>query len=252
MKKTFLRAVALTAAISFGIANMSFAAGGSVGYGKINVYKNEKLMTKLSGQNPIEDQSVLICDGKCMIKSEGISLIAADKSEIAIKNETDTFALFIREGTVDFIINNNNRKLVFYTPAGAYTASDIIFNASGTPSVKGFVSVDETGTTEIGLTEGRMIFATADGMKPINANEKIVLAVTPSTTSTSWGWWQWVAAGGLTAAAAWGVYELVDDDDDDDNGQIAGGGQGSGGGVQDGTDDVVVTPTPPRPASPPN
>ena len=78
MKKTFFRVVALTAALSLATMNMAFA-GGSIGHGNISVYKEDTLVSKLSGQNPIEDGALLVCDGKCMLKSEGISVIAEDK-----------------------------------------------------------------------------------------------------------------------------------------------------------------------------
>ena len=175
MKKTFFRAVALSAALSLATMNMAFA-GGSIGHGNISVYKDNSLVSKLSGQNPVEDGALLVCDGKCMLKSEGISVIATDKSKIAVKNDTDTFRLYVKEGVVDYIINSNARKIAFYTPQGTYTVAEVVFNASNTPVVKGRVVVDSEGNTEIGVAEGRMIFATSEGIKAVDANHKIVLA----------------------------------------------------------------------------
>ncbi len=184
MKKTFFRAVALTAALSLATMNMAFA-GGSIGHGNISVYKDNTLVSKLSGQNPIEDGALLVCDGKCMLKSEGISVIAEDKSKIAVANEADTFRLYVKEGIVDYVINNNARKIAFYTPQGTYTVAEVVFNASSTPVVKGRVVVDSDGNTEISVTEGRMVFATSEGMKTVDANHKIVLAQAPATTVES-------------------------------------------------------------------
>jgi len=184
MKKTFLRVVALTAALSLATMNMAFA-GGSIGHGDISVYKDGTLVSKLAGQNPIEDGALLVCDGKCMLKSEGISLIAADQSKVAVKNEADTFRLYMKEGTVDFIINSNARKIAFYTPQDTYTVAEVVFNASSTPAVKGRVVVDSDGNTDISVTEGRMVFATSEGMKTVDANHKIVLAQGQFGTSTN-------------------------------------------------------------------
>jgi len=175
MKKVFVKAVALTAALSLATVNFAFA-GGSIGHGDISVFKNGVLANKLSGQNPIEDGSLLACDGKCMLKSQGISIVAEDKSQIAVSNEADTFKLYVKEGSVDYVINNNTRKIAFYTPQGTYTVAEVVFNASGPSVVKGTVSVGEDGDTEISVIEGRMVFATADGMKAVDANQKIVLA----------------------------------------------------------------------------
>jgi hypothetical protein len=120
---------------------------------------------------------MLVCDGKCMIKSEGISLVAADQAKFAIKNEADTFRLFLSKGSVDYVITDKARKIAFHTPEGVYSVADVVFNAASNPVVRGSVTVNADGKTEVSVTEGRLTFATADGMKTIGANEKIVLAV---------------------------------------------------------------------------
>jgi hypothetical protein len=174
--------VSLCFVLAFGMATTAaFAAqGGSIGQGDFAVMKGDKLVDKLSGQNPIQDESMLVCDGKCMVKSEGISLVAADQAKFAIKNETDTFRLFLREGSVDYVITDKARKIAFHTPEGVYSVAEIVFNAASNPVVRGSVRVTKEGKTEIEVKEGRMIFATADGMKAVGANEKIVLAVLPA------------------------------------------------------------------------
>ncbi len=58
----------------------------------------------------------------------------------------------------------------------------MIFNASGTPVASGSVVVDAQGKTEISVFEGRMVFSTADGMKTVDAAQKIVLAMMPGNT----------------------------------------------------------------------
>jgi len=212
MKKTLLRVVVLAVALSFGCVSVGFAAGGSIGYGDISVYKNGKLISKLSGQNPIEDGSLLVCGGKCMVKSEGISLIAGDDAQVAVTNETDVFKLYVKEGKVDYIINNNVRKIAFYTPQGTYTVAEVVFNASTQAVVKGNIVVNSDGATEISVTEGRMVFATAEGLKPVDANNKIVLAVAPGAagfTTTQ------LVVSGLVGVAAIGTVAYVIDHNND-------------------------------------
>ena len=200
MQKSFFKAMALTAVISFTTASVGFAAGGSIGLGDISVYKSGKLVSKLSGQNPIEDSSLLVCNGKCMIKSEGISLIGADSAKMAVTNEQDVFKLYVQEGTVDYIINSNVRKISFYTPQGTYTVAEAIFNAGSQSVVKGSVTVDSEGKTEIAVTEGRLVFATSEGLKTVDANNKIVLAMAPGAAVAGAG----AGAGGLTAGTVVG------------------------------------------------
>ena len=217
MKKTLLRAMALTVALSFGCASVGFTAGGSIGHGDISVYKSGALVSKLSGQNPIEDGSLLVCDGKCMFKSEGISLIAGDNAQVAVTNETDVFKLYVKEGKVDYIITNNVRKIAFYTPQGTYTVAEVVFNASSQAVVKGSIAVNGDGATEITVTEGRMVFATAEGLKTVDANNKIVLAVDPGDENEGFTTTQIVVGGTVLAAVGFGIGYAVADDDDENN-----------------------------------
>jgi hypothetical protein len=215
MKKVFMKVVTLAAAFCLGTASVGFTVGGSIGYGDISVYKNGALVSKLSGQNPIEDGSLLVCAGKCMIKSEGISLVAGGKSQVAVTNETEVFKLYVKEGKVDYIISNNARKIAFYTPQGTYTVAEVVFNASSQAVVKGSITVNGDGATEITVTEGRMVFATAEGLKTVDANNKIVLAVNPGSGAAGFTTTQLVVGGLVGAAAIGGVVYVIDKNNDD-------------------------------------
>jgi hypothetical protein len=215
MKKSFLKAVALSAAIALGSANVCFAVGGSIGHGNISVFKDGQLVNKLTGQNPLQDGALLVCDGKCMIKSEGISLIAGDKAKVAVTNEKSSFKLYMKEGTVDYNITSNVRTIAFFTPQGTYTVAEVVFNAGNQSSVKGSVEVTADGKTEISVTEGRMVFATAEGMKTVDANNKIVLAVAPGAEGLSTGAIIGIGVG-VAAAGAVG-YAIYDNNKDDDD-----------------------------------
>jgi len=175
MKKK-IAVAALSLLLAFGPVASSFATG-SVGHGDISVFKGGQLADKLSGQNPVEEGSLMVCDGKCMIKSEGVSLVAADQAKFAIQNEDSVFNLYVRSGEVNYVINDNSRKIAFHTPGGTYSVAEVVFNASSSPVVRGSVVVTEAGETEITVTEGRLVFATTDGMKAVDANHKIVLAI---------------------------------------------------------------------------
>ncbi len=199
MKKSFLKAVALGAAMSFFVATSGFAAGGSVVTGNISVYKGGELVSTLSGQNPIEDGVLFTCQGRCMVKSEGISLIGSDGARIAVDSADDTFNLYIKEGKVDYTITNNSRTITFVTPDGAYSVADVVFDAASQSVVKGSVVVDAEGATHISVTEGKLVFATADGMQAVTAGNKIILAVNPDAAAAG------AVAGGSEAAAVGGA-----------------------------------------------
>ena len=233
MRKS-LKTIALCLVVAFSLSStVSFAAqGGSIGQGNIAVLKDDQVVDTLKGRNPIDESSMLVCDGKCMIKSAGISLVATDQAKFAIKNEAETFRLFLRSGSVDYVITETTRKIAFHTPEGVYSVAEIIFNAASDPVVKGSVTVTKDGKTEVSVTEGRLVFATADGMKTVNANEKIVLAIaTPppgnppaeeDDDDDKPGWWM---VGGALATA---IVLIAENNNDSSDGPGAGSGPSPG------------------------
>ena len=182
MKKRVAMAV-LSLIMALAVTTSGTAAV-SVAHGDISVFQGGQLVDKLSGQNPVDEGALLVCDGKCMIKSEGISLVAADQAKFAIQNEETVFNLYLRAGQLNYVITDSSRKIAFHTPDGSYSVAEVIFNAESAPVVKGYVRVTETGETEIAVSEGRLVFATADGMKMVDTNHKIVLAIAEVGTGT--------------------------------------------------------------------
>ena len=138
MKKSILGVVSLLAVFLIGSIGTSFAIpDGAVSQGNISVFKDGKLSKKLSGTSPVEEGSMLVCDGKCMIKSNGVSILAEDQAELAITNQGQIFNLFVRRGHVEFIISDNAKKLAFHTPEGVYSVADVMFNSSTNSVVRG-------------------------------------------------------------------------------------------------------------------
>ena len=167
-----------------GSGNAFAAPSGTVGQGNISVYKGGQLADKFTGQNPVEDEALLVCDGKCMIKSSGITLIGANGAKLAIKKDQELFNLLVNEGRVDFVITDSISKVAFYTPSGQYTVADIMFNAGTNNPVRGYMQVAGDGAAEVGVQEGRMVFSTAEGAKTVDSNNRILLAMADVTAGT--------------------------------------------------------------------
>lgn len=223
MKKEIVIA-GLATLIAMGSMTSCFASG-SIGHGNMSVFQGDQLVDKLSGQNPIAESSLLVCDGKCLVKSKGISLVAADQAKFAIQNEDSVFNLYVRSGKVDYVISDNSRKIAFHTPEGTYTVADVIFNAGSSPVVRGSVQVSDSGETEIEVTEGRLVFATGDGVKAVDANNKIVLAVIPAAGAGAAGAGLSTGAivgGSLVAAAVVVTTVVVVDNNSSSGGDSAG------------------------------
>ncbi len=177
MNKSIAGVIILVAIFLVTTVGVSFAASGAaVSEGKISVFKNGKLSRNLSGINPVEEGPLLVCNGKCMIRAGGVSILAEDQAELAIASQGQTFDLFVRSGHVEFTISPSARKVAFHTPEGVYSVADVMFNASSEPVVRGYMQVDDKGA-RVGVREGRMIFATADGAKSVKADDQIILAM---------------------------------------------------------------------------
>ena len=194
-----------------GSGNVFAAPSGTVGQGNISVYKGGQLADKLTGQNPVEDEALLVCDGKCMIKSSGISLIGANGAKLAIKKDQELFNLLVNQGRVDFVITDSISQVAFYTPSGQYTVADIMFNAGTNNPVRGYMQVADDGAAEIGVHEGRMVFNTGEGAKTVDSNNRILLAAadlpagtvpTPTTTSVP-------TAGTVSATPVFGTGAMI-------------------------------------------
>jgi hypothetical protein len=177
MRKHIVGPAVLLAVFLIAWAGISSAASqGSVSEGNIAVYKQGKLSKKLTGINPVEEGSLIICQGKCLIRSHGVSIMAEDQAELAIADQDGLFNLFVRHGHVEFIISPSAQKIAFNTPDGVYSIADVIFNASSSSAVRGYMNVDEGGA-RVGVREGRMIFATDTGPKTVKADQQIILAM---------------------------------------------------------------------------
>lgn len=173
MKKTL---VAWALIATFVPANALFAAG-ITGSGNIGVYKDGKVVERLTGESQISEDGMLVCNGQCTVQSSGIRLLANDQTKLAVRDDERNFDLFLSEGRVDFTITSAARTITFYTPQGFYTTAGVVFAASAESAVRGWAQVGPDGTTEIGVTEGQMVFTTEKGEQIVDANHKIQLAV---------------------------------------------------------------------------
>jgi len=154
----------------------AFAASGGILQGNYSVYKDGKIVNKLAGKNPLVEDSLLVCNGKCVVNSNGISLVAAENAIFAVKDQGNRFNLLVKQGRVDFTLLNTSHKIAFFTPDGSYTVGNGLVKASSGSSLRGYMQVIN-GKAEVGLYEGSMVFATAEGPQTVNANEKIILAM---------------------------------------------------------------------------
>lgn len=203
MKRKTFSACVMAALLTAGVVSTQ-ATAGVLAEGNISVYKGGQLTNTITGQTPVAEEALMVCNEKCMIKTTGVSLVGATGTELAIKNNDEQFNLLIRKGQLDFILGGAVSKIGFYLPDGQYTVADAVFNANTSSPVRGYVNVDENGQTAIGVYEGRMVFNTAEGAKVVDSNDYILLAQVGVGTGAG-GAAAGAAAGTAGAGAAGGV-----------------------------------------------
>lgn len=175
MRKKTLNACIMAALLTAGITSTQVSAG-ILAEGNISVYRGGQLTSTITGKTPVIEEALMVCNEQCMIKSTGVSLVGATGTELAVKNDQEQFNLLVKKGKLDFILNGAVTKMGFYLSDGQYTVADVIFNASTSSPVRGYITVDENGGAKIGVDEGRMVFSTAEGAKIVDSNNYILLA----------------------------------------------------------------------------
>jgi hypothetical protein len=185
MKKRSLLTTGIVALFLVAGSTSAFAGlAGIIAQGDFSVYKKGKLAGKMSGTTPVAEESLLVCEGNCLIKTKGIALVVQDGTEMAVKRSQDQFNLMVMNGLVDFSLTEQAGKVAFYTADGQYTVGDPMFNASTEDAVRGYMQIADDGRARVGLHDGRMVFSTGEGAKTVNSNEYILLKAEPEVNSS--------------------------------------------------------------------
>ncbi|WP_339134687.1 MAG: hypothetical protein WGN25_16035 [Candidatus Electrothrix sp. GW3-4] len=188
MKKISVLTTGILALFLVAGSTSAFArASGIIAQGEFSVYKKGKLTKKMSGTTPVTEEALLVCEGKCLLKTTGIALVVQDGTEMAVKKGPDRFNLMVMNGLVDFSLTDQAGKMAFYTADGQYTVGDPMFNTSTANAVRGYMQIADDGRARVGLHEGRMVFSTGEGAKTINSNEYILLKAEAKTTPSTTG-----------------------------------------------------------------
>lgn len=145
--------------------------------GKITMYKNGQAVSSYNDQGPLDENSLIGCDGTCLVKMQGIVLNAVDQTLFALKEQNNSVNLYVEKGKIYFVISDVAHQFVFYTPDGYYLKTNgFIAPAAAGSSVKGFIRVTDEATV-IGMETGTMIVMTNDGTQTIKPGQSLVLAM---------------------------------------------------------------------------
>ena len=144
--------------------------------GKVSMYKDGKVVNSFTEQGPIDENALIACDGTCLVKVKGLSVIAEDKTRFAIREVDNSINLYLEVGIINFAVSDVTKHFSFYTPEGLYVKSEgFITPASTDKSVKGFMRITDKGT-ELGMDKGSMVVNTKEGTQTIGSGKAIPLA----------------------------------------------------------------------------
>ncbi len=145
--------------------------------GKITIYNGNQRVGEFNKEAPVPEGFLIAADGRCGVRMEDIYLVAEDKSLFSVATSANQRELLIKEGTLYFAVSDMSRSLNFITPFGMLAVLDILLNsATGSPQLKGYVSVKKNGS-EIGIIGGgSMIVSTQKGEMMIESGKKLTLA----------------------------------------------------------------------------
>ncbi|NOX81318.1 MAG: hypothetical protein GXP57_09595 [Deltaproteobacteria bacterium] len=188
MKSLRIATLLIAAAMMAGVSTAGAATEGRIiPTNRVSLEKNGSVVANLTSQAPVDENALIICHGTCMVKLRGVSLVATDKTEFAVKQIGDFMNIYVKQGKINFIITDTSRQFAFYMPNGSYVKTEgFVVPASTDSAVKGYIDV--TGkATAIGMERGGMVVQTTNGRQMISQGHAIQLAMAevPAAAKTS-------------------------------------------------------------------
>ena len=145
--------------------------------GKITIYNGDQRVGEFNKEAPFPEGYLIAADGKCGVRMDDIYLVADDGSLFSVATSANLRKLLIKEGTVYFAVSKMSHSLSFITPSGNLAVLDILINvATGSPKLKGYVSVKEN-VSKVGIIEGgSMIVSTQQGEMMLEPGQQLIFA----------------------------------------------------------------------------
>lgn len=159
-----------------------FSAGLSGGRifpnGTVTLFHGNQKVGEFRSEAPLPEDTLLAVQGDCGVKLPHLFLFAKDNSLFSVTTNSRSRTLTVQKGTVYFALSSMPTPLLFQTPNGVLSTSDVILKTSSNGAVlEGYVHVEE-GITRVGVLEGGSMLIAPDDGKPmmVAAGREIRLA----------------------------------------------------------------------------
>ena len=124
---------------------------------------------------PLPQGSMLACEGKCLVQTQGLQLVARDKAIFALSEAQTKWDLAVKSGSIDFAISANAKQLAFHTAQDLIEVQEAIIPASSDGLVRGTIVVTEN-QAKLTVHQGALRVASHDGEQLIESGQFITLA----------------------------------------------------------------------------
>lgn len=143
--------------------------------GTVSVLENGKEVNRFKSEMPMPQGLTMAVNGKCIIQSQSLQLVAQDEAVFALTEAESRYDLTVKSGRVDFAMRSEAKPVSFHTPHDLIRAERAIVPAGGNGLVRGFITVTKDGT-ELSVQEGALQVVSSDGTQLIEPGHSIVLA----------------------------------------------------------------------------
>lgn len=110
---------------------------------------------------------------KALIRLSGATFVAEKGSVLEVIDQGEQLSIDIEKGVVHFRIQPHKAVISFVTKDGSFDTPRIV--TADTSVIEGTITVNEKGTT-VELADGSVAALTTEGLKTVNAGERIQLA----------------------------------------------------------------------------
>ncbi len=110
---------------------------------------------------------------KSLIRLSGATFVAEGGSALEVLDRGEEFEIGIERGIVHFRIQPQRAVISFVTTDGRFDTPKVV--TAGTSMIEGTITVDKNGTA-VELADGSFSVLTPEGLKTVNAGERIVIA----------------------------------------------------------------------------
>ena len=156
---------------------ISWAGAGArvIPEGQVSLLADGKEVNQFKSEMPLQEGTMMLCNGKCLVQTQNIQLVAQDQAVFALTENAGRWDLIVKSGQVDFAMQNGAKPMAFHTPNDTIQAERAILPASSTAMVRGSIMVTEKETT-MTVREGALQVMSQDGVQLVQPGQSIHLA----------------------------------------------------------------------------